>query len=368
MKILHIHDRLGNYGGGEVYLASLREGLRLLGHDDSVLYLTPTGLEKGTKKGEIVFRKPHGLLSGMEIGRKMEALIDQEEPDLVHLHTLFSHVALSRLCKKRPTVFTFHSLHLLPGRRTEEDRSIYGLYEQALRPFVRRALRRLHQIIAPSRAFQEALLSDGFRPEQISVIPHFTEIEGGDGGSDDGRTLLFVGRLSREKGILEWIDSLALLPRGTWRAIIAGEGELRGDAARRVAQYGIEEAVEFFGWLDEAKLSDAYRRATVVIVPSMVTEAFSLVGIEAMAHSKPVVAFNAGGVREWLVDGETGFLVEQGNVEQLAKQTRALLENRALARKMGEEGRRQVALCYRRKTHLDRLLTVYKEVTAAEVK
>lgn len=361
MKILHIHDRIGRYGGGEVYLSRLTEGLRLLGHDNRVLFLTTTGSEKSADREWSVLRKPHGLLSGIRIGREIEYLIDRERPDLVHLHTLFSPFALSLIRKKRPVVFTLHSLHLLPGRRTGRDRSFSGLYEEALVPFARRVIRRLDRIIAPSRAFQEALLADRFRPEQISVVPHFTEMEGAAAGEDDGRTLLYVGRLSREKGVLEWIDTLTHLPKGSWRAVIAGEGELKEEAVRKIARSGIADSVVFLGWLDEAALREVYRRASVVVVPSMVMEAFSLVGIEAMAHGKPVVAFDAGGVREWLSDGQTGFLVEQGNLPQLAKQVRLLLENRTLALKMGEEGRRQVEARYRRENHLDRITGIYEE-------
>jgi glycosyltransferase involved in cell wall biosynthesis len=358
---------MGNYGGGEVYLASLIEGLGFLGDDNLVLYLTPTGSEKTAKKNETVLRKPHGSLSGIKIGREIEALIDREAPDLIHLHTLFSPTALFRICKKRPVVFTLHSLHLLPRRRVVEDRSLFGFYERLLRPFAWQALRRLDQIIAPSHAFREELLADGIPPEKISVIPHFTEMRGEANETagqkvDDGRTLLFVGRLSWEKGVLEWIDALKQLPRGNWRAVIAGEGELKGEAVRRVAQYRLEESVEFIGWLDAGRLKEAYRQATVVVVPSMVMEAFSLVGLEAMAHSKPVVAFDAGGVREWLSDGENGFLVEQGNIEKLAKQVRILLENQSVARRMGEEGRWHLEEKYRRKNHLDRLTAIYKAV------
>lgn len=361
MKILHLHDRIGSYGGGEIYLASLKEGLGLLGHENRVLYLTPTGAEKTLEPGEAVLKKPHGLLSGIRTGREIETLIDRENPDVIHLHTLFSPIALSRLIKKRPVVFTLHSLHLLPRKRKVEERSLYGLYERALRPLLRRALKRIDRIIAPSRAFREALVADGVGPERIAVVPHFTEITGAGPGDDDGRTLLFVGRLSREKGVLEFIDALAQLPKERFRAVIAGEGPLQEEAVRRVAARGIEKSVAFLGWLDEARLGEIYRRATVVVVPSMVLEAFSLVGIEAMAHAKPVVAFDAGGVREWLADGETGFLVQQGNIDQLAKQIATLLENGPLARKMGEAGRRRVEAHHRRKGHLDRLMAVYAE-------
>ena len=117
----------------------------------------------------------------------------------------------------------------------------------------------------------------------------------------------------------------------------------------------------FAGWLDKTGLDQLYRSATVVVGPSMVLEAFGLVGIEAMAYLKPIVAFDAGGVREWLSNGETGFLVEEGNIDGMAKRIDTLLESPRLARKMGMEGRRRVDAEFRRKIHLERLTAVYEE-------
>lgn len=366
MKILHIHERVGDYGGGEIYLASLREGLGLLGHENPAIYLTPTGLEQAAD-GTHVLRKPHGFWSGIQMAARLDELIDREKPDVIHLHTLFSPVALATVCDKKPVVFTFHSLHLLPRKRSQREWAPVHLYEDCLKPFLRMAMKQLDQIIAPSEAFEKELLKDGFRPEQISVLPHFTEMGSETRGEDDGQTLLFVGRLSADKGILEFIECLARLPKGGWRTLIAGEGPLKDEAVKRTARYGIEKFVQFLGWVDQARLTDAYRQATAVVIPSIVLEAFSLAGIEAMAHWKPVVAFDAGGVHEWLSDGQTGFLVERGNIDALTMRIRTLLEDPALGRKFGEEGRRRVETQYRRKTHLERLMGIYRDALRRRV-
>ncbi len=361
MKILHIHERVGKFGGGEVYLSQLREGLGMLGHDNPALYLTLDGRVAGLDLEKYCLRKPHGILSGMRTWRHVEEIIDREQPDVIHLHTLFSPVILARLPKKQPVVFTLHSLHLLPGRKGREPLSLLGVYERLLRRLLRSPLKRLDRLIVPSQAFRQAMLVNGFPQQKITVIPHFTEMQGSDERADDGRTLLFVGRLSWEKGVLEFLDSLSRLPCGSWRGVIVGEGELQDRAVRKVRDSNMDQFVHFAGWLDGKELEEAYRKATVVVIPSMIPEAFGLAGIEAMAYSKPVVAFDAGGVREWLLDGRNGFLVEQGNLDELAKRIVYLLENNEIAQKMGLEGRQMVETQFRRKIHLERLLEEYEK-------
>ena len=84
-------------------------------------------------------------------------------------------------------------------------------------------------------------------------------------------------------------------------------------------------------------------RSSVFVFPSVWQEPFGLVLIEAMASSLPVVAYRTGAVPEIVVDGETGFLVERSNVEQLSMRVLQLLRNRRLATRMGKLGRIAVA-------------------------
>ncbi len=77
---------------------------------------------------------------------------------------------------------------------------------------------------------------------------------------------------------------------------------------------------------------------------------------------RPVVAFDVGGPREWLVDGKTGFLVKRGDVKEFSLRIEQLLEDAPLAKRMGLEGQRRVNERYRKEIHLKRLLSIYEEV------
>ena len=95
----------------------------------------------------------------------------------------------------------------------------------------------------------------------------------------------------------------------------------------------------------------------------MIPESFGLVGVEAMAFGKPVVAFDSGGIREWLIHGETGYLVERGDIKGLAEKLSLLLEDQSLVRTMGESAKVRLNGCYRKETHLNALQKIYEEVT-----
>lgn len=361
MTILHIHDRVGRYGGGEVYLAQLREGLRQRGHHTPVLYLTQEGTETNLGSDEHCARKPHGLLSGMRMKQWLGPLLDRIKPDAVHCHTLFSPFGMAWLCRRVPMVFTLHSLHMLPRKAWREPMTVIGLYDRLLRQLMRPALKGLALWIAPSEAFAREIRNEGYR--NVAVIPHFTGKRPTQAiGRVGSRTILFVGRLSAEKGIEEFIESLTYLLDQPWHAVIVGDGPLQNRVRNLIQKQGIASRVRLTGWLSGTDLDQQYRDAQVVVVPSVVMEAFSLVGIEAMAFGKPVVAFDAGGVREWLRDGRTGYLVEQGNCRGLAERIRALIENPSRAKMMGEEGKQVVEECFRIDSHLERVTQVYEEV------
>jgi glycosyltransferase involved in cell wall biosynthesis len=87
-----------------------------------------------------------------------------------------------------------------------------------------------------------------------------------------------------------------------------------------------------------------------------------MVGIEAMSYGKPVVAFNVGGIPEWLEHRVTGFLVKPYDVKAMAENIDFLLENPTIAQKMGEMGRKQVELLFSKENHINRLLEIYRQV------
>jgi glycosyltransferase involved in cell wall biosynthesis len=135
------------------------------------------------------------------------------------------------------------------------------------------------------------------------------------------------------------------------------------DLRARVSRLGIGRRVTFAGWLNGPALDAAFTDASVVVVPSRWPEPFGIVGIEAMAHRRPVVAFRVGGIPEWLSDGTAGFAVTPFDTAAFGERLQWLLAHPADAAAMGLAGRARVERDFHAGAHLSRLVPIYQELS-----
>ncbi|HEY4441006.1 MAG TPA: glycosyltransferase family 4 protein [Candidatus Elarobacter sp.] len=172
-------------------------------------------------------------------------------------------------------------------------------------------------------------------------------------------SVVFAGRLVPQKGLLTLIDAIARLPASRRPLLRAfGDGPQRAAARERAERRGV--AIELPGAVAAEDLRVAIDRAALVAVPSVWAEPFGLVGIEACARGRPVVAFAAGGIEAWLRDGENGRAVtlERGDEARSAALSGALAEllgDEALRARLGA-GARALAERYRAAPIVDALL------------
>lgn len=113
-------------------------------------------------------------------------------------------------------------------------------------------------------------------------------------------------------------------------------------------------------------MSEHLNATSVVVVPSVWPEPFGLVGLEAMTCSKPVVAFDTGGISDWLKDGCNGYLVPVKRADLLAERIDSLLRDHHLAVKMGAEGLRIATDRFSKERHFQRLLSVFEAAARSD--
>jgi glycosyltransferase involved in cell wall biosynthesis len=202
-------------------------------------------------------------------------------------------------------------------------------------------------------AFQRQLMVDGDLPaERIRVIPNFLEPDpGARGGPRAG--VLYVGRLSEEKGIAGLLDAAAQEP-GQVR--VAGRGPL----AAVVEQAAAGGSVKYLGPLDVSSVLDEMGRAIALVVPSICFEGFPVVVVEAYATGTPVIASRIGSLTEIVEDGVTGLLVAPGDGSGLANRLRWAIDHPDEMRRMGANARRRYETRFRGVTHLGALLDTYQ--------
>jgi glycogen synthase len=183
-------------------------------------------------------------------------------------------------------------------------------------------LRRARLVIAPSLALADEGRRLGAR--EVRVIPNGVEVPPEIGEEAKPPEVLYAGRLSREKGIHELVAAADGFP-----LVVAGDGPLRPQVPQAL------------GFVPHRELKDLYARAAVVACPSH-REGFGVACAEAMAHGKPVVASAVGGLKDLVVDGETGLLVPPRDVPALRQALERLVGDEALRRRMGGAGRERI--------------------------
>lgn len=154
-------------------------------------------------------------------------------------------------------------------------------------------------------------------------------------------TIVQIGRFYPEKGHVVALKALDLLRKSypDVRLLLIGDGPLRSVLETHVRQQGLANAVVFAGVRED--VSAQLGAADIFWMPSE-REGLGMACLEAMASGLPVVATAVGGLQEAVSDGETGFLVPQGDAEALAARTALLLNDPALSHRFGTNGRRRV--------------------------
>lgn len=289
--------------------------------------------------------------------------------DLVHCHTWYTHLGgiMAKLNYGIPLVITVHSLEPLRPWKREQ---LGGGYDFSL--WVEKtALEMADAVIAVSAETKRDVLSlFDVKEERISVIHNgidlseYSAVENPAAlkalGVDPERPyVLFVGRITRQKGIIHLVRAIRHLNPGFQIVLCAGAPDTPEIATEM--QQAVSAAREHHGeivWIEKMvtrpEAISLYSGASVFVCPS-IYEPFGIINLEAMACGTPVVASAVGGIKEVVVDGETGFLVPLKQMtgspfeatepevfaSDLAAKINLLMSDPALAARMGAAGRKR---------------------------
>ena len=140
-----------------------------------------------------------------------------------------------------------------------------------------------------------------------------------------------------EKGLYDLLEAMALVVRQVeCTLLIAGEGAIEGDLRRRAADLGLQDRVEFLGFLDQEDLGAVYARADMLVLPSYYGEGFPTVISEAMSYGLPIVTTPIRGAADHLVEGENVLFVAPHAPQEVAEAIVTLAGDEPLRRRLGE--------------------------------
>ena len=390
MKILQVSHWYANVGGTESYITNLCRLLERTEHKTAIVY--------GHK--DEATQSLHGVNGyfipsiAMKLGRDEVALasfkkaIEREETDLVHFHLVNNPWLVERISTLLPTVYSIHNHFLTCPSGTRLYRTnnavcdidigikcLFNAYRrhcntydpgQLIHSYLRclhnrRALGNIGKFLVHCKYMADTLIKAGFSPDRIEILPSLPGLPDRECSAKvpPDSIVLFVGRVSYEKG-LQFLIQASRHINTKHKIVIAGDGWYLDKVKKLVAQLDFTNRVHFNSWTSKEKLHRLYQKASVVVVPSIYPEPFGLVGLEAMAHSRPVVAFRVGGISSWLKDGKNGFLAKPADFVSLGEKIDLLLRDRKLAKKMGAFGHQLLTKEYDPEKHLARLVETYE--------
>jgi glycosyltransferase involved in cell wall biosynthesis len=245
-----------------------------------------------------------------------------------------------------------------------------------LRSAIRYAAKRAARVIAPDASMREDVRRHlGVEDGRIALVPNAIDLADID-RIEDGmvperlrvgpsqRVLLSVGRLESNKGFTHLVRALSIidtrLPKDViW--VLVGRGPEKDALERQIAGSGLRDRVCLTGAISDDELSALYRRSELVVLPTLY-EGSSMVTLEAMAHRKPVVATEVGGIPDKVFPGENGLLVPPGDAAALAAAVMEAIASPERLRDWGLRGRAIVESRFSWAARVKELLRLYETV------
>ncbi len=361
MRVLHLAKYYWPHSGGvERVVKNLAEGTAALGHEAEVLAVEThwqwgrRGKHHKRQRTNVTKAFAFGALGLQELAPGYLAGT-WKRADVIHVHhphALADVVSLLRL-SRAPIVVTQHASDPRTSRRW----------------LARRALARAAAIVVPSRA-HVALCSEleGFE-SKVDIIPFGINesrwLDVAEAPAGRPARALFIGRLERYKGVDVLLRALSRTEDIDLDVVGHGPEAPRLKTLAKALELG--NRVRWFGEYPDEDLPVRMGEADFVVLPSVtVSEMFGLVPIEAMAAARPVITTDLpSGVKDVNVAGETGFVVPLRSVDSLADAMKTLAGDPAVARMMGEAGRRRVMELFTRDMMTGRHVELYEKLLGA---
>jgi glycosyltransferase involved in cell wall biosynthesis len=347
-------------------------------------------IELGTpySLGEKLVRLPR-IIYSLQARQNLGKLLDVIHPDVCHAHNIYHHISPSILGLLRasgvPTVMTLHDLKIAcpaysmithdgicercrGGRlhNVVRHRCIKGSFTLSTIVFAEALLHRLigtyrrhvNLFLVPSQFYIDKLVDWGMPREIFRHVPNFVDGQRFEPRFETGNSMLYFGRLAKEKGLHNLI--LAVAAAGC-SLEIAGTGPELKSLTKLASQVGAD--VKFLGFLAGPKLHDAIRAARAIVLPSEWYENAPMSILEAYALGKPVIGAQIGGIPELIRVNETGFQFPSGDVRALTdilRHVRNMSESEIV--RMGRRGREMVDTEFTASIYTSRVLAVYREL------
>ena len=390
MKILIVHNPYQQLGGEDIVFEQECRLLRAAGHHVATYCRSNDEIKEMGRLQRLIAAPESIWSSGSR--REFAALLDQEKPDIVHVHNTFVMISPSiySACyaARIPVVQTLHNYRLMCPAATFyrdghvcEDCTTGGLgqgikhrcYHDSLGQTavvasmiaVHRKLgtwmHPLHYYIALSRFARQKFIEAGLPEKRIFVKPNFVDPDPGPCEAK-GDYAVFVGRLSPEKNVTTllsaWERSSSRMP-----LFVVGGGP-QMEELRQFAQTKKLDGVQFLGQIPRTDAVEKLRRARFLVFCSQWYENFPVTIVEAFASATPVICSRLGAMQEIVSDGRTGIHFTPGDADDLSRRLDWAWAHPGEMSAMGRSARAEYETLYSAGKNYRQLLHIYEQVIA----
>jgi|688.fasta_scaffold64207_5 glycosyltransferase involved in cell wall biosynthesis len=394
MRLLFFNRSAAPLGGGMNRLVTdTARRLRDAGHEVALVHSRNGGQFDGT--GYIYDDLDYRMLPRDANALRLEAILEDFSPEVIQLHGVGNTLLDGWLSSRVPTVrFVHNHAFYCSGQRLTLERPhepcqrahgrgccamhVFrgcGSWNPALNILryrsVNRSLRALssvHGLQVLSSSLRRQLVANGLSENRVMQLPPYAPpptapvLE----SVSSHRSILHVGGLLGHKGVWMVVRMLRELPPDVQLIFAGGGGEI-SMLQSHVKRRGLGNRVRIVGEPTPEQWSLLYREATLVVMPVLWNEPLGLDGLSAMAHGKPVVAFETEGIRDWLSDGETGVCIEFGHRRRFRAAVCDLLNDRERLLMLGRRSRQIWEQKFQPEQHLAALVASYEKVKTEAV-
>lgn len=401
MKILLVNKFHYLKGGSEKYYFELANLLKEKGHQIAFFSMQN---EKNIKTGEKEYfvdeidlntgskLKALDVIYSKENKKKMTEALEDFKPDIVHINNFQRQLSESIIDaineKNIPIVFTAHDVQAVCPAITMLDRnkqicelcmkgkyfncikkkciknsnlkSILGAIEGKYYRLRKVYNKKISYIITPSEFYKEKLIEDGENEKNVEAIHNFIHLEDYNLETSDKGYGLYIGRLSKEKGILNLVEAFSRL-QGE-KLYIAGDGPEKEKIEKIIENRDLQDNIKLLGYLKQDDVKKYIKNARFIVVPSIWYENCPYSILETQAIGKPVIGADVGGIPELVKDKENGLIYKYDSIDELETKMKLLFENQELAERYGKKAKEYAEKFYSTETYYDKIIKIYEKV------
>lgn len=404
MRILYCNKYNFSFSGTEVYLFDVMKMMRERGHETALFAM---GDARGPRTAfdqymlpPVDFKREHGMLEKVHLAahavysrqarQRIRHLIREFQPDVAHVRNIYHHLSPSVLWELKtsgiPVLYHVNDFKLLcPSYNLVADQEVCercsgGRYwhmplqhcyagprgaslvlaaEAYLQKWLGAYEKCVDRFLAPTQFVKAKLVEHGWPAGKIDVLYHFQGLAQNLEAPAENAPVLYMGRLSREKGVADLLRAMRLLPGMTLK--IAGDGPQRAELESLAGALGLRN-VTFVGHVPAEQISAHIADARFTVFPSHAYETLGKAILESYAGGRAVIASDLGSRRELVAPGRTGILYPAGDSEKLAEAMAFLGAEPAVARRMGEAGRELLRARHSPESHYEALQSLYRQM------